>query len=334
MAAIYTFNDLQDQVLANLDETGDTGTTLTLVKNFLNQAMQMRCAQEPWPFLRWDSAETFSLVADDRFYALHQEFWRPDYFFNRDTKEFLIEVPQRAIASTGERWTVDTGRTPYFRWAGVAPVATQPTSASVITIVSSSASDTTAAKAITVDGITSTGIRTTESITPNGLTGVPGTTSFVRVLAVTKAADWVGTMTMTSNSGVVTLLSLLPAEYGRQYRTIELLRSPTQTDTIEYVFYRQPRKLVNDNDIPDIPAPHMQILVWDALLLFAGYNTEINGQAVKIWASLQADMEADMRRLWLEGTSSEAHPRFIRQMGDESGYPRVFSRSEERRVGK
>src|SRR5688572_19768438 len=151
MAAIYTFADLQNQVLANLDEGGDTGTTLTLVKNFLNQAHQMRCAQAGWPFLKWDSAETFVLSSGDRFYSLHAEFWRPDYFYNRETKEFLVEVPGRSLASVGEQWPSDTGRTPYFRWAGVMPVALQPTSASVVTLVSSSASDTTAAKAITID---------------------------------------------------------------------------------------------------------------------------------------------------------------------------------------
>ena len=94
---------------------------------------------------------------------------------------------------------------------------------------------------------------------------------------------------------------------------------------MSHVFYRQPKKLVNDNDIPDIPAPHTQILVWDALLLFAGYNTDVSTTATKLWASLQSDMEADMHRLWLEGNSAEAQPRFIRQMGDASGFPRFYT---------
>jgi len=202
------------------------------------------------------------------------------------------------------------------------PVAAQPTSASLVTIVSSSASDSTAAKALTIDGIVS-GVRTSESITPNGLTPVNGALSFTKVLGVTKAADWVGTATLTSNSAAITLLTLLPTEYARQYRQLELLRAPTATDTIEYVFYRNPKKLVNDNDIPDIPSPYAQILVWDALLLFAGYNTDTSGQALKTWSGMQQGLEEDMRRHWLEGTSLEAAPRYVRSIDADSSIPRI-----------
>ena len=324
MSPIYRFADVQDEVLGWLDETGATGTSLTNVKNAINQAHLMRCAQEAWPFLKWDGPETFTLTATDRYYSLHPEFWRPDYFWNRDAKEFLIEVPGRSVPMTGERWQTDTGRTPYFRWAGVMSVATQPTSTSVVTIVSSSASDTTAAKALTIDGISS-GVRTTESITPNGVTPVAGTTSFTKVLGVTKAADWVGTATLTTNSAAVTILSLLPTEYGRQYRQLELLRAPTAADVIEYVFYRVPKKLVNDYDIPDIPAPHSQILVWDALLLFSGYNTDTSGSALKTWVGMQQGMEEDMRRVWLEGASLEAAPRYVRSLDGAAASSHIFN---------
>ncbi|HYE78033.1 MAG TPA: hypothetical protein VEI97_08610 [bacterium] len=323
MATLYTFKNLQDEVLATLDEVGNTDTTLTLVKNFLNQAHVTRLGQDPWPFLRWDGPETFTTSTSTRFYTLHPEFWRPDYFYNRTAGEFLVEVPQRQIAQTGDRWSSDTGRTPYFRWAGLLPVAAQPTSASAITIVSSAAGDNTSAKAITIDGIVS-GVRRQESITPSGTTPVASTLSFTKILAVTKAADWTGTMTMTSNSGAVTNLVLLPTEYARQYRQIELLRTPTSADTIEYVFFRQPRKMVSDNDLPDIPSPHAQILVWDALILFSGYNTDLPAQAVQVWHGLQQEMEANMRRLWLEGTAQEAHPRYIRPASDGGAVPRVF----------
>lgn len=324
MATILTFDDLFNEVLNALDEAGDTGTTLTLAKQFINQAQTMRLAQEPWPFLRWDGPETLTLTVGERFYTLHPEFWRPDYFYNRTSKEALIEVPAREIYATGERWPSDTGRTPFFRWAGLMPVADQPSAASVVTIVSTSASDNTAGKAITVEGIVS-GVRRSESITPNGTTPVAGTLSFTKVLRVTKGADWAGTMTMTSNGGAITLLTLLPTEYGRSYRQLELLRSPTSADTIEYVFFRLPTKLVNDNDIPDIPHPHSMILVWDALLMFAGYNTELEAKQIKLWGGMQADMEADMRRLWLEGTAQGARPRSVRHIDDEGGWPRIFT---------
>lgn len=324
MAAIQTFKNLQDQVLGWLDQAGDTDITLTNVKNAINQMHQARLAQEEWPFLLWDSAETFTLSANDRFYSLHPEFWRPDYFRNTTSHEFLVETPRRSVAGTGEVPESDTGRGPYFRWAGVTNVNNQPTSASVITIVSSSASDTGSANAITIHGISS-GARTSETINPSGTSSVAGSTSFTKILKVTKASAWVGTLTVTSNAGAVTNLTLLPGEYARFYRQIELLRAPTQADTIEYRFFRQPSVLTADNDIPDIPPPHAQILVWDTLLLFAGYHSDLSPQAVKLWMGLQKEMEDDMRRLWLEGTSLEAQVRYVRYQDEDPGHPRIFT---------
>lgn len=324
MAAIYTFSDLHAQVLSWMDEAGDTATTLTNVKAALNQAHQKRLQQEPWPFLLWPDVETLTLSLSTRVYTLHAEFWRPDYFYNRDAKAFLIETPERQIVATGERWASDTGRTPWFRFGAVNPVAAQPTSASVLTLVSSSASDTGGSKAITIYG-TASGALTSETLTPTGTTPVVGSTAFQRILGVTKGAAWVGTLTMTSNSGGVTNLTLLPVELGRTYQTIELFRLPTAPDVIEYRFFRQPRKLVLDNDIPDIPYAHAQILVWDALLLMGAYNSDTSPAAMTLWSGYQAEIEADMRRMWLEGRSLEAEPRTVRYIDEEERTPRIFS---------
>lgn len=321
---IYTFVDLQNEVLAHLDEAGDTGTTLTLTKNFLNQAHQMRCAMQPWKFLEWDSAETVTCVTGQRLYPLHQEFWRPIYFFNRTTKAYLIETPNRALADTQARWNDDTGSPLYFRLTSRSPVATQPTSSSAITIVSSSASDITAAKAIIVKGVTSNGI-TTESLTPNGLTNVVSTNAFTKILSITKSAAWVGRMTMTSNSAAVTNLVLFPTEYGRNYQQIEFLSAPDAADVIEYKFIRQPALMVNDNDIPDLPAPHSHILVYDALLQFSGYQTDISGKSIAAWTDIVKKMEIQLAETFLEGQTIETHPRYVRYLDGESSGPRLFT---------
>jgi hypothetical protein len=153
MATVYTFKNLQDEVLGWLDEAGDTGTTLTNVKAGLNRSHQQRLMAAPWPFLLWPTVETFPTVSGTRVYTLHSEFWRPEYFYNRDTSSFLVETPARNLASTGDRWPTDTGRTVNFRYGPTMPVAAQPFEASVVTRVSSSASDPTAATAETVYGI-------------------------------------------------------------------------------------------------------------------------------------------------------------------------------------
>ncbi len=147
-----------------------------------------------------------------------------------------------------------------------------------------------------------------ETITPSGVTPVAGTTTFTKILGVTKAAAWTGTLTMTSNAAAVTNLTLPGADFGRQYRTIELLSLPTANEVVEYQFFRQPVTLSADNDVPDIPSPHSRILVWDALLMMAGYLTQTSAQAVGIWAKQQADMEADLLQTFLPGQTIAALP--------------------------
>lgn len=321
---IYTFADLYNEVLANLDETGATGTTLTLAKQFVNQANQLRCAMQPWKFLEWDSAETFTCTVNTRLYALHQEFWRPIYFFNQGTQAYLIETPNRQLAATDARWNVVSSRAGYFRLTSRSPVAAQPSSSTTVRIVSSSASDSTAAKAITIRGVTANGV-TSEALTPNGTSQVTSTNSFTKILGVTKAAAWVGNMTLTSNAGVVTNLVLFPTEYGRSYQQIEFLVQPNTADIIEYRFIRQPAILVNDNDIPDIPAPHSHLLVWDALLLFAGYNTDLSTKSIDVWTDNMKKGEIQLAEAFLEGQSIESQPRFVRYTDGDPMGPRVYT---------
>lgn len=324
MSAIYTFKNLQDQVLQSLDEVGDTSTTLDLVKSYLNQAHQARCAQDSWTFMRWDRPETLTTVSGQRFYSLNPEFWKPIYFFNRSSNRYMVEVTERSLAATGSNWNTDTGRSPYFRFAGYSPVSAQPSTASTISIVSSSASDNSSGKAITFEINTANGV-TTESITPNGTSPVSSTNTVERILGVTKASTWTGTLTV-KDAANNTLLTLFPTEMGRSHAQFELLATPDSADVIEYRFVRKPKLLVNDNDIPNIPAPHSQILVWDTLILFGGYNTDISPQALATWVGLETSMETDMRNRYLEGASLEAEPRYIRDTEDGStGWPKVFS---------
>lgn len=315
---IYTFSDLYNEVLSNLDELGSTSTSLTLAKQFVNQAHQARLAMEPWKFMEWDTPENLTCTVGTRFYALHQEFWRPIYFFNKSTNAYLIETPNRELADSGARWNTDSGHPQNFRLSSKSPVAAQPSASSVLTLVSTSASDNTAAKAIIIRGVTSNGV-TTETLTPAGLTPVVSVNAFTKILGITKSAAWTGNLTITSNAAAVTNLFLFPTEFGRQYQLIEFLLSPSSADVVEYRFIRQPVVLVNDNDIPDIPAPHSHILVWDALLLFAGYLTDISPKSIQAWADTRIKMEIQMAQAFLEGQTIEASPRYVRFIDPDAG---------------
>jgi hypothetical protein len=307
-----TLRTLREQVLDWLDESGDTGTTKKLVDHAINKSHVNRLTMSNWPFMKWGPL-TFSLVKNQREYALHQEFLRPYYFRNK-TKSgvYLIEVPDRDLTQTQIDWNqaID-GR--HFRFAGRGQVQAQPSSASVITISSSSVSDVGSTKKITIYGESTDGM-TSEDINPNGTSDVAGLTQFTKILGVTKASAWSGTMTMTSNAGAVTNLKLLPTEFGRNYQNIHLLYLPSTTDVIEYDFYRKPRKLSADNDVPDTPYPYSLIHVWDSLLDLSAYDGRVDSGRLSIWAKNQNELEIQMRQEFLEGRSLGARPRHVRDV--------------------
>lgn len=324
MSAVYTFSDLRNQVLANLDESGSTGTTLTLVNQFLNQAHQLRLGMQPWKFLEWDTAETFSLTVGQRVYPLHQEFWRPIYFFNQATNAYLIETPNRMLADTQARWDDTQAHPLYFRMTSRTPVQYQPSAASQISIVSSSVADTAMTQTVTIKGVTPNGV-TTEVLQVSGTSPVTTTNTFTKILDVTKSGNWTGNLTLTSNAGAITNLFLFPIETGRSYQQLEFLVQPIATDVIEYKFIRQPTLLVNDADIPDIPFPHSQILVWDTLLLFSGYLTEMSATAIQSWTDMRNRLEIELAEAFLEGQSLENQPKYIRYIETDGAAPRIYT---------
>lgn len=313
-------------MLFYLDEATDTGTTRTNVNNALNQAHIQRLTDYKWKFMLWDTPITFPIVPGQRSYSLHQEFGRPFYFRNITTRRLMRETPSRNIDSQNVDWENDGENERFALW-GLQHVQNQPSSPSVITIVSSSALDVGSTKAITVRGDTSDGV-TTEQINPNGTTPVVGLVQFTKILRVTKAASWAGTMTMTSNSGAVTNLKLFPTELGRHYLQFYLLFNPASADTIQYRFYRRPSPLVNDNDIPDVPDPHSVILVWDALLLLAAYDSRIDPLRLAIWRDNQDRAYLAMCQAFLDGQSLGAEPKFLARGGDDDfgfDYPAVYT---------
>jgi len=280
--AVKTYKNLQDEVLAWLDEVGDTGTTRTLVQNGLNNANRLRATQERWTWMKWDSPVTFSTVIGKEVYPLHQEFFRPYYFWNQTQADFIQEHNDSTLASSRTDPNVDTGPALKFKVLGRTEVQNQPLAASVIAVTSSNGADN-GAVSVTLRGDTVDGVRS-ETITA----GSSGTVSFTKILKVTKVGTWVGTMTLTSDSGTTTVLKLFPEEAGRSYLQIQFLAAPSEIDIVEYGFYRQPYTMSADNDRPDVPTPFEDLLVWDTLLAFAAYN-QYDPTVVALWQRKQAD---------------------------------------------
>lgn len=306
-----TFAQLRTEILQWLDESAATSASSSYlnVGYALKQAHTIRLTEDNWKFMLWPRWESFTTVAGQSAYSLHQEFLRPYVFRNTTRNVSLTETPSRNIEQAGIDMIQDTNTDRFQLW-GRSPVLAQPTSASVVTIVSSSASDTGAAKAITILGDTASGV-TSESITPTGTTPAAGTTSFTQILGVTKGAAWTGTMTMTSNSAAVTNLSLFPSEYGRSYQQLQYLGTPASGETVQYRFYRKPKELTNDNDLTDIPPPFERVLVFDALLLMGAYDNRLDGGRMRLWTDMRNELDFQLRQSQLEGQSLGSEGRYI-----------------------
>lgn len=313
---ITTYQGLIDQAMRLLDATaGETDTTEALVRDALNQAHLQRCTEFPWPFLLWAVEETITTVSGQTVYPLHQEFQRPLYFLNRSTSPptFLQEVQQRDLVRLLREeaaYTPPSSSVMRFAFVERSPVAAHPASAAV-TVVSASALDTGLTAQIAVKGVTTAGDVEAEILTPDGTTPVSGTTLFKRILAVTRAGEWNGVMTLSS--GGTTLLALDPTEMGRSYPQIALVETPSAAETIAYRFYRQPLMLVNDYDIPEIPPPHTQILLWDALVAMGAYLTEIPASRFNVWKGKQAEAQLALYQAFAnEGNTAESDPPSVR----------------------
>lgn len=280
---MQTFKGIYNQVLRMFDEAGTTSTTLDVVKDAVNSAHALYCAEYPETFLLWPWEETLTTVVGQRRYVLHHEYDKPFYFFNVTANRYLAEIPRRMLQDTGLNWNNATGSSEHFIYAGEQYVQNQPTSASVISIVSSNVADTGATLQVVVKGEDSNGVIKAEVFTPNGTSTVTGSVSFRTILEVTKEAAWTGTLTVTANSGAVTVVSLQACEMGRRYTVIELLSAPTVAETIKYRFFRKPLQLVNDFDQPLIRFPYSQVITFEALLYMSAYNPEVKPTDLAYW---------------------------------------------------
>lgn len=324
---MLTYKKLQDEVLRRVDEAGaaSTDTVRLVVKQILNEVHALRCAEYERAFLLFPVEATITTVVDQKDYPLHPSFDRGWYFFNTTTKKPMTEVPERNFLDIHTWQHEATGSAHYFTFGPSVHVKNQPSSASVVRIVSSSASDNSATYNVVVKGVSSGELKA-EVITPNGTSSVDGTVSFTTVLSISKASPWNGTLTATSNSGVVTLLTLDACEMGKDYRQLRLFAAPTSAETITYRFFRKPLLLINDYDVPDVPYPYSNILIYDALLQLGTYNMEVARKDVELWLSQQARWEKALDRAFIEQQTLGALPQQIHDVEGftyNSGFPMV-----------
>lgn len=142
----------------------------------------------------------------------------------------------------------------YYRMWGENMIIEQPLQASVMRVASSASADTSIQ--ITVFGTVS-GYPDYETITTdasNGTTAVSGSKSFTAVERVIKSASTTGRITVDCNSAntTVAVLPVGDTTGGIMYRKVQLWPLPDAIYDINVQYYKDPYRLVNDNDIHEM----------------------------------------------------------------------------------
>lgn len=189
----------------------------------------------------------FTTTAGTEDYILPQDFSKEISVRDATNKQFLNRLDLQSAIMNDSSTTDNTGSVSKYIIMDKT-VRNQPTAASVITFVSSSASDT--SQTVYVKGFDSNGYEDYETVTLTGTTPVATSKSFVRVLLIAKSAVTTGLITATSNSGAVSVAVLSRAMLEHRIKVMRFVNIPNQTLTIEINYIQKPTPMSQDYDYP------------------------------------------------------------------------------------
>lgn len=276
------------------------------------------------------SVGTYSILAQEEYnlpiQAGHKVFlWHEQWGY-----PFQLQyVPDQEFIGSGVQNTEESVPVAYRMW-GEDMVIGQPLQASVVTIVSSSASDNTGS--VTVFGIVS-GYPDYETINMNGTTSAAGSKSFTSIERVVKSGSTIGRVTVTTNSGnnTVAVLPVGDTTGGILYKKIQLFPLPNEIMPINVQYYKDPFRLVNDEDIHELGQEFDEAIILLATSKMKYENNQTEGD--KFYALYQDEIRSLRRtnadkidwfirqgRPFSGRTSGQIHPFFnVRQAGSNYG---------------
>jgi hypothetical protein len=287
MADLRTFKDLKTLALTYLDQAGDINTGNqgdVLVGNAIAMQQNKRLTSQRWNFMLWGNPVVLTFQTGVRNYTLHPLAGMVTEFQNVTGGQIMNETPSRARYKIG----VQDDRF-HFEFVQESPVQL-PFTSGLLTIVGNA----------TISYVDVNGNPVTESIA-NGTTSAQVDT----VVAVTKNDS---TALQVTDAVGKTILSLSASQFSLSYPQIRLMADGVTGEHATYRFYRRPRYLSLDNDIPEIPYPFSHILVYDALLELYTYNDATPPQW---WVKQQSDWELQLNQAYQEGEAEGSEVRTV-----------------------
>jgi len=240
------YEDFQTELKRRITRESSSSDLDTHVKRWLNMSARWVSIRYSWKCLRLE--DTISTVDGTEEYVLPIEFGKMGFCWHtilgyQMKLTPLLEKNYRGSASIGT-----TEGTPYWyrMFNSKGNVLAQPSSAGVVSVVSSDSGDTT--QDIRVEGIVSS-YPDAETINLNGTSAVTGSKSFSSIRRISKAASTTGRITVSIGG---TTIGIIPAGDIMQVlrrKWIKFYYIPENTgDTINIYFYRKVFDAVNDDD--------------------------------------------------------------------------------------
>jgi len=233
-----TFADMKSNVGLELQDTSTSFSTL--IGKWINRRY-FQCLR----YINWDAINpsyTVTTVVGTQDYALPRDFGKSVYAVDSTNNITYEEVRFDDLAGDPSRIYQNGNADKYTIYES--PVAVQPTATSVVTIVSTSASDTSAS--VTIRG-ESGGVERYETLTTNGVSSVAGTISFSRIISVSKDIT-VGSITATCNSQTIAVIE--PERKVVRYKLIRFMPIPSSVATVTIPYHVVPLPLSQDDDVP------------------------------------------------------------------------------------
>ena len=255
MLGYMTLDQMVDQVGRMVGDT--SSARRTKIKDWINTAYDTCCRRFRWPQIFRGSEDTLTLTANSRWLYIPNKYAERIFFlFPHDLDapapginiEALFYIYTSAFDSTG----------PVQNYAEAGEVTTQvafSTTAEKLDLVSSSVSDT--AVVCYIRGLDSSGTdEISESVTLSGAVGVSSANTYSDLVQVTCDGTNVGVIAVTGNTSTTTYLTIAPGERTARYIRLRLAYVPTTADTYSYYYKKRVARLIDDNQVPEIPVSH------------------------------------------------------------------------------
>jgi hypothetical protein len=241
------FGQLKNEVARKLSVPVGGDYANTQIRDFLQRRYRHLWDIQNWPATL--ELVTVTVAANANFFVLPKRYETALALLNNtsrgDTNDFsLVEFARRNLQDTTDTWPAVSELAPMQTFG----VEVQPAATSVITVLSSSSSDT--SKQIFVRGLSGGEVRT-EVITTNasnGTTTVNGSISFTEIQAVSKlSVPTAGVITIKAGSTV--LGTIAPAETSPQYKRYRVTPTGATAQTLTVVAKRRFVPFANNADV-------------------------------------------------------------------------------------